>query len=341
MPVLSLDELRKRLSGLFLDAGLGGEDTAALVDILISTEASGRRTHGLVRVRPMLNHLAKKGHRRGRWLKEDENSALYDGLDGLGYLVAYTCAAKAAELARECSSGLAIVAARRTPHTGPLGYFARMCALEGLISLCLANCQPLAVPYRAKSAVLGTNPITFGFPFSPEPVVVDLATTSTTYGDCKLALSEGRELPEGLILDRQGNPTTDPRAILEGGALLPFGGHKGYALAVAVQILTSAFIGAAATPPPGGDYGFTVIAMRRDIFVDVERYDQILQELVDKLKAAVPTDPEQPVILPGERSAANRRQAEQNGIHLSRALYEELFAEPSGPGCRQQGKLLS
>ena len=277
MPILSLDDLRSRLTKLFLEAGLGEEDTAALVDILIWTEASGRRSHGLVRVRPMLNHLATKGHRAGRWVKQDETSALYDGLDGLGYLVAYNCTMKAIQLAAGCKCGVAVVGAQKTPHTGPLGYFARMCALEGLIALCLANCQPLAVPYRAKSAVLGTNPITFGFPLSPEPIVVDLATTAVTYGECKLALSEGRQLPEGLVLDKHGGPTTDPRAFFNGGALLPFGEHKGYALAVAVQILTSAFIGAAAIPPPGGDYGFTVIALRRDIFVSAERYDYLLR----------------------------------------------------------------
>jgi len=250
-------------------------------------------------------------------------------LDGLGYLVAYSCTMKAIELVAGCKCGVAVVGAQRTPHTGPLGYFARMCALEGLIALCLANCQPLAVPYRAKSAVLGTNPITFGFPLSPEPIVVDLATTAVTYGECKLALSEGRQLPEGLVLNRHGEPTTDPRAFFNGGALLPFGEHKGYALAVAVQILTSAFIGAASTPPPGGDYGYTVIAMRRDIFVSAGRYDEILRELVDALKAAVPIDPAHPVILPGERSAANRMHAEQNGINLPQQLYEEIFGPPN------------
>ncbi len=333
MPTLSLDDLRKRLSRLFLDAGLGEEDTSVLVDILISTEASGRRSHGLVRVRPMLNHLAKKGHRPGRWIKQDETSALYDGLDGLGYLVAYECTSKAIELALGGKTGVALVGAERTPHTGPLGYYARMCALEGLIVLLLANCQPLSAPYGAKSAVLGTNPITFGFPFSPEPIVVDLATTAVTYGECKLALSEGRELPEGLVLDKHGEPSTDPQAFFDGGALLPFGAHKGYALAVAVQILTSAFIGAAAIPPPGGDYGFTVIALRRDIFVGAGRYDEILGELAGAIKAAVPADPDHPVILPGERSAANRKNAEQNGIHLPRALYQEIFGSAAEPGC--------
>ena len=139
----------------------------------------------------------------------------------------------------------------------------------------------------------------------------------------------GRQLPEGLVLDRHGEPTTDPRAFFNGGALLPFGEHKGYALAVAVQILTSAFIGAAAIPPPGGDYGFTVIALRRDIFVSAERYDELLRELVAALKAAVPIDPSNPVLLPGERSAANRMHAEQNGINLPQKLYEEIFVPPN------------
>ena len=325
MPTLSMDELKKRLGVIFENAGLTAKDAETLAEILVWTEASGRRTHGLVRVRPMLKRLAAVGHRPGYWVRQDENAALYSCREGLGYLVAHRCAEKAIELVQKSKSGICMVGAEKTPHTGPIGYFAWMCAVKGIIGICLANCSPMAAPYGSKSPVLGTNPIAFGFPFDPEPIVVDLATTAVTYGQCKLALAEGRELPQGLVLDKHGEPTTDPQAFMDGGALMPFGGHKGYALALAVQILTAALIGTAAIPTPQEGYGFMVIALRRDIFTAKEHFDQTVKQIADALKAAVPIDPEHPVLLPGERSATNRRHAEKHGISLTQKLYDEIF----------------
>ena len=141
----------------------------------------------------------------------------------------------------------------------------------------------------------------------------------------RIALAEGRRLPEGVALDSRGEPTTDPEAALRGGALLPFGGHKGYALALAVQILTTALTGAAATPRMREDYGYTVIAMRRDILIEKESFDQTLKELIAAVKGARPGKPGQPVMIPGERSAARRREAFQKGIELPQSLYDEIF----------------
>lgn len=327
MPILAIDELRHRLRKLFTSHGLAATDARALVDIILWAEASGRRTHGLIRVRPMLERLDAGGHRPGRWLKEAPGSALYDGCGGLGYLVAYECTRKAIELTTRGGSSLAVVGTRGATHTGPIGYFARICALEGLISICLTDCSPIAAPFGASSPVLGTNPVTMGFPSAPEPVVVDMATTTTTYGDCQVAISEGRQLPRGVALDRSGEPTTDPWEAIHRGSLLPFGGHKGYALALAVQILTSAFTGAAAVPEPGEDYGYTVIVMRRDILVSGETFDRLLKELLFEVKQARPADPASPVLIPGERSAARRAEAEEKGIDLPKSLYDEIFEE--------------
>ena len=323
MPCLSLEKLRKRLTELFTTAGLGMPDTEVLVDIILDAESSGRRTHGLIRVRPMLARLGSRGHSPGKWLKEDACSALYDGLGGLGYLTAHACAVKAMEILAK--SPFALVGACGATHTGPISYFARMLARKGYIGILFANCSPMAAPYGAKEAVLGTNPITIGLPFEPEPVIVDLATTATTYGECRVAISEGRELPQGVALDRRGNPTTDPREALEGGCLLPFGAHKGYALALAVQILSSVLTGASAVPEPGTDYALSVIGLHRDILASAGRYDSITGELLDAVRAAAPVDPEKPVLIPGERSAANRSRARKKGIEISQQLYDELF----------------
>lgn len=222
-------------------------------------------------------------------------------------------------------SPMALIGCRGATHSGPIGYFARKVALAGHVSLWFANCPPLAAPHGATEPVLGSNPVAVGLPCQPEPIVTDLATTATTYGDCTVAIAEGGQIPEGTALDSSGKPTTDPEAALRGGCLLPFGGHKGYALAVVVQLLTTALTGAAAIPGTSGDYGLCVVAMQRDLLVDKGMYDKITGEVSEAIKAARPAVPGQPALLPGERSAANRARSLSEGIEISDRLYTEIF----------------
>ncbi|MCE5269696.1 Ldh family oxidoreductase [bacterium] len=324
MPRMSPRELKERLSGLFTAHGLEPEESARLAAILTETEAAGRRSHGLIRVRPMLNHLDRRGHRPGVWLRTMPVGALYDGRQGLGYLVAWHTAAKAAELA--AASGIALAGARGCTHTGPIGYFAGMCARAGLVGMCFANCSPFAAPFGATEAVLGTNPVAFAFPRNgQEPLVVDFGTTAVTYGECRVAIAEGRSLPGGVALDSAGHPTTDPQAAIDGGTLLPFGAHKGYALALAVQVLTSAVIGSAAVPEPGQDYGLTVMAFKPDLLVSLEQYESSLEELSAAVHCARPADPARPVRLPGEGTLSRRATAVREGIDIPEALLREVF----------------
>ncbi len=322
MPTVKIPRLRERLENLYREAGLNERDAAVVSRIIIDAEAAGRPTHGLIRVPPQLKRLGNHGHSQGVWLVDEPARALYDGRDGLGYLVAHTVAEKAVAMLE--STHVAVIGCRGATHTGPIGYFARKVALAGHVSLWFANCSPMAAPYGATEPVLGTNPVTAGLPFDPEPIVADLATTATTYGDCRVALAEGTEIARGTALDSSGNPTTDPGAAL-GGCLLPFGAHKGYALSVVVQLLTTALTGAAAVPQPGNDYGLSVVAMRRDTLVDSGVYDSITRELAGTIKSARPAVDGQPVLMPGERSSANRERASHKGIEISGQLYSQIF----------------
>ncbi len=325
MPKVKIPRLRERLESLYREAGLNQRDAAVLSEIIIDAEAAGKPTHGLIRVAPQLKRLRDRAHRDGVWLIDEPGRALYDGRDGLGYLVAHAVAEKA--LAMLERSAVAIIGCRGATHTGQIGYFARKVALAGHLSLWFANCSPLAAPYGATEPVLGTNPVAAGLPHEPEPIVADLATTATTHGDCRVAMDAGGQIPEGTALDSSGKPTTDPEAALKGGCLLPFGGHKGYALAVVVQLLATALTGATAVPGSLSDYGLSVIAMRRDILVDSAAYDSITSELTGAIKAAKPAVAGQPPLLPGERSAANRTRSSHEGIEITRRLYAQIFGD--------------
>ena len=323
MPKVKIEKLRERLESLYRRAGLDKRDAAVISDIIIGTEAAGRTTHGLIRVTPQLKQLAAQGHTPGVWLIDEPGRALYDGRNGLGYLVAHEVAEKTIAMLEQ--SPTVVVGCRGATHTGSVGYFARKVALAGYVSLWFVNCSPLAAPYGAVEPVLGTNPITVALPREPEPIVADLATTATTYGDCSLAISRGERIPEGTALDASGEPTTDPEAALDGGCLLPLGGHKGYALSVVVQLLATALSGAAAIPETISDYGISVFATRRDLLVDTGTYDRITEELAAGIKGAKPSRPGQPALLPGERSAANRVRSAREGIEISDRLHREIF----------------
>ena len=125
----------------------------------------------------------------------------------------------------------------------------QMALLKGLIALSTVNSFACTVPHGGQSAVFGTNPIAFAAPTrSGEPIVFDMATSSMANGDVQIAASQGRQLPPGSGVDRNGNPTTDPNEILNGGALLPFGGHKGSYISMMIELLSAALT--------GGNYSF-------------------------------------------------------------------------------------
>jgi delta1-piperideine-2-carboxylate reductase len=148
-------------------------------------------------------------------------------------------------------NGIALMAIRDSHHFAALSFDVEPFAEEGLIALSVVNSLSAVVPHGALKPVYGTNPIAFATPREKgEPIVFDMATSVMAKGDVRLAAKEGRELPPGVGVDRHGHDTTDPHAVLDGGALRPFGGHKGSALSMMVEILCAALV--------GGDFSFEV-----------------------------------------------------------------------------------
>ncbi|MCY1176900.1 Delta(1)-pyrroline-2-carboxylate/Delta(1)-piperideine-2-carboxylate reductase [compost metagenome] len=142
------------------------------------------------------------------------------------------------------SAGIAVLAIRNSHHFAALWPDVEPFAYEGLVALSVVNSMTCVVPHGADRPLFGTNPIAFAAPRAEGgPIVFDLATSAIAHGDVQIAAREGERLPEGMGVDSLGQPTTDPKAILEGGALLPFGGHKGSALSMMVELLAAALTG--------------------------------------------------------------------------------------------------
>jgi delta1-piperideine-2-carboxylate reductase len=141
-------------------------------------------------------------------------------------------------------AGIAVLAIRNSHHFAALWPDVEPFAREGLVALSVVNSMTCVVPHGGHTPLFGTNPIAFAAPCAGAvPIVFDMATSALAHGDVQIAAREGHQVPEGSGVDRNGLPTTDPKAILDGGALLPFGGHKGSALAMMVELLAAALTG--------------------------------------------------------------------------------------------------
>ncbi len=171
--------------------------------------------------------------------------------------------------------------------------------------------------------VLGTNPIAAGFPTAEGQILVDLSSAAITNGEILRALKEGRPIPEGVALSPEGKLTTDPE-IARKGSVLPFGGHKGYALGLMIQIFSGALVQAAAVPEPGRNYGIFMLAIEPSIFGDLDLFRSGLTELMSRIKSADKAVGVEEILIPGERAFRERERRLSEGIDVDDGLLEEL-----------------
>ena len=245
---VKVENLRALCQSILTDRGLDAADAHIVTDILIEAELRGRPTHGMIRLSGIAERVSQGNQSPIVREKDAPAYALIDGRDNLGYLVAHRCACAAIDKAKQ--SGVGIVGARDTSHSGMLGYYASMIVDAGLIGLVMCNTGPRIIPWGGQQPILGTNPIAAGFPAAEGQVLVDFSCAAITNGEILVALKDGKEIPAGRALGPDGKPTTDPEQARAGGAL-PFGEHKGYALSVMIQLFSGVLLNAAPVPEMG------------------------------------------------------------------------------------------
>jgi len=317
----SVEELRSLARRALLSAGVEPAEAGVVVEALLEAELRGRPTHGLLRLADIARRFAGHGPTQANVLADGGCWLRVDGGAGIGYLVAQRCVEWAGERAR--THGLALVGVRRATHCGMLGYYTEQLARDGLVAVMMADCRPVVAPFGATSAVFGTNPISVAFPHDPFPVLIDMGTSAATLGDVLVALREGRLLPEGAAYDASGRPTRDP-AEAQRGALRTFGGHRGSALALAVQLLSAVLVGADPLPEGRVDYGLFLLAIDPTIFGEREQFEAGVAAVVEAVKSARPAGGGEEVLVPGERAWRERERRLKEGIDVPRELLEEL-----------------
>jgi len=252
---IPFEQLEQFMTDVFVGIGLPKDDAAVCADILITSDKRGIDSHGIGRLKPIYYDRIKEGiilpTTRVEIVREGPTTAVIDGHNGMGQVVAKKCMAMAIEKARKY--GMGMVVARNSNHYGIAGYYALMAAEAGMIGITGTNARPSIAPTFGVENMLGTNPMTFGIPTDEEfPFVLDCATSITQRGKIEVYARQGKALPAGWVIDASGETRTDTDQILldlvKGtAALTPLGGigedgggYKGYGYATVVEILSAA-----------------------------------------------------------------------------------------------------
>jgi (2R)-3-sulfolactate dehydrogenase (NADP+) len=328
MPRSSLEQLTLLAADALARAGARREMALVTAEALVAAEAQGLASHGLSRVPQYAGHL-RNGRVNGDaqpTLKQARPAALLvDAQEGLAFPACALAVREAIRSAREC--GTAFAGVTNSHHFGAASWHLEAVAEAGMVGLAFGN-SPAAMPaWGGKRALFGTNPIAAVFPRrAAPPLVIDLSLSEVARGKLMVAAKEGRQIPLGWALDRDGNPTTDPKAGLE-GMMLPAGGVKGAMLALVVELLCCSLTGAAFGFE--ADSFFTEAGNRPRIGQAFMVIDpgalagaEVFHERIETLVSAMLADEE--VRLPGARRLALARRAQEEGIEVPAALLEQL-----------------
>ena len=285
--------------------GYDAEEAAVTADHLVDAGLRGLTFGSLARVLAISERIESSGSNRRplQVVHETPVSALIDGGDHVGYYVAHAATRLAIDKAR--ATGMALVGANNTWYTGLFAYYMEIVTQAGFVGMAVGNGPAVVTPEGSAEARLGTNPMAWGFPCEPDPVIWDIGTCAIMHGELLLHRRTGEPLPEGVALDQEGRPTTDPIAALQ-GAVRPWGGHKGAGLSIVVQAL-GALCAAPVISPGMREMAYLVLVIDPKVLMQDGSYQDRVAELGQAIRSARPLDPAAPVRMPYDRSAAERR----------------------------------
>lgn len=315
---LSAADARALAYGALRGGGCEEDEAQALADHMLDAALCGYEYSGLPKVLNVVEY--RRAHPPHAPMRVTKESATAIRLDGGGRNGMFTVLrATDAAIAKARASGFALAGVNNTWMSGRSAYYVERIARSGLVGIHTVSARALVAPPGGAKAAMGTNPIAFGFPTEGDPLLVDTGFSALMVTDLALRARRGEALPEGVAIDADGRPTTDPIAALR-GAVLPFGGHKGFALALAMQAL--GILAGSGDDPDGA--GYLVIAIDPALAMPLSDYRRELSRVLAQLKRT----PRQPGVddirLPSERSYAQRRRNLDEGIVIDRAIHDEL-----------------
>ena len=343
MPNVQAERLTEIANTLLIAAGAPEAEAATVARLSIAANLAGHDSHGIIMI-PSYVERVKAGHivPGAPWeiVQETPTTTVIDGHWGFGYVV--TEKATRHTIAKARTQNVAAATVRRQGHIGRLASYPLMAAAEGMIAMITADSgrSPKQVaPFGGAKARLGTNPMCFAIPSDLDgPFFLDMATSAVAAGKVLLAVARGKELPGHWIIDSDGRPTTDPRKLRQGGALLPLGGsegYKGYGLAAVVEIFSGLLTGLGFGIDPTGRHndGCFLAVFNVSAFRDLAAFKQDVAEFARYLKETPPAEGFSRVYYPGEIEWETKQQRRKAGIPIEDATWTTVTKLAQELGC--------
>ena len=342
------DVIERFIQDVFVGLGVPEREARISAQVLITSDLRGIDSHGVGRLKYYYDRIISGRHQTETAIllvKETETTALVDGHHGMGHVISYRCMQMAIEKARK--HGLGAVAVRNGTHFGIAGFYPLMAAEAGMIGLTVTNARPSIAPTFGTEPMLGTNPVAFAAPTDlPYPFCLDMATSICQRGKVEVAERAGKPVPEGWVIDPQGEPLTDASDILGrlgearaallplGGAGEEFAGYKGYGLAVMVEILSAALSGGAYLKdlsgfgPDGAPrphmLGHFFLAIDVAHFLPLDEFRRIAGAMLRTLQASRKVPGAGRIYVAGEKEFEIEQQRRAEGIPVNANLKTEL-----------------
>jgi LDH2 family malate/lactate/ureidoglycolate dehydrogenase len=348
--VIDAKTLENFMKDVFIGVGVPKGDAAICAEVLISSDLRGIESHGVQRLKMYYDRI-KSGIQlpvtKIKVIKKSNTTATLDAGHGMGHIAAYRAMEMAIEKAKKHGTGA--ISVGNSTHFGIAGYYSLMAVREGMIGITMTNARPSIPPTFGVEPMMGTNPLTIGIPTDEEfPFLIDCATSITQRGKIEISARTNTAIPEGLVIDENGEIMTDSPKILDGltkgtAALLPvggagetLGGHKGYGYAAAVEILSAALWGGPfmkdLNNPKTYLLGHFFMAVNVKNFIDLDAFKKTAGNICRALRDSKKAPGEERIYTAGEKEYYMEIERRKTGIPINKSILNDLLTMKSELG---------
>lgn len=332
---LNEKKIRNFCRNIFKKSGLSSEDAFIAADSLVFANLRGIDSHGIIRLPFYVQRLIEGGTKVKPKIKKIKGRAaltLLDGDNGMGQIIGMYATKLAIEKANKV--GISFVGVRNSSHYGAASYYSIKVAESNMIGISMSNSTPVMAAWGGSKRIIGNNPLSIACPYQEgKPIVLDISMSKVAGGKVRLAAKNIQKIPKDWIIDQKGRKTENPNDFPGGGALLPFGEHKGYGLAVIIEILTGVLTDAGMLRQiplwiknmvDPLNVGHCFIAIDIEAFMDLTNFKERLDWLVQELKSSPLAEGSKGVFMPGEMELEIERERRKDGIPISEEIWQDL-----------------
>jgi len=327
--LIKADRIRSLAEAVLVNFGAPAAHARMQADLLLEAQMRGFPSHGLLRLRRITERIQRGlidpvTTGKHEWLAPAYLSV--DGKRGLGPIVALNALEAVIPVAEEL--GIAIAGIHNSNHIGMLAWFADFVVKKHLILIAATTSEALVHPWGGRRAMVGTNPLVIAVPAKPAPLILDMATGAVSMGKIHDFANRGEPIPLGWAIDAEGNPTTSAAAAKK-GAITPFGGPKGYALGLALEVLVTSLSTASIGTAVAGTLDSERVCNKGDVFIVISpKQEQSVRNLVDsylqEIRACARADADQPVSVPGDRARIQKERSLREGVSIDEGMWMDL-----------------